>query len=388
MSKNKEKLNDAFADIESKFILSTANPPICKRGLLRYVAIVACLTIVIAAIPISMLIARELKEEQPPFDSVIDLGNDNTSNTESPIISSYLDWSVLSANDSAVSKKKTGSQGTQYTFCANVSQVQNTDIDARSYICTDMFGQWATSMSMYDCEMHYDLFDKAFFTEYLCTEFDWYGFSIDQAAEVITRKAAELIPFSRVSVDFVISDIIADSSSVRSEFIEEQDHYFEKAGLNIELVDEIVKYCFDSVMVCYDEAFYYDMVYDYSVSEMFFYRCGDEWYIAPQNLEDDISIDVLHANKEENTGYFEIDTLVGIVQGIENGCIFIENTGRIKKCFVVSTDISHISVGDRVEIKHYTAISSGLKSIGDSDRYEFCVAISVELYNYNPGYTN
>ena len=381
MSKNKEKLNDAFADVESHFIQATAYPPVRQRGWMRIAVIAACIAIIVASIPVSMLISKVFDENQVTSDSVVDLGNDTTPNINIP---SYLGWEVLSGDASTAVKKKTGSQGTEYTFYADCSKVQNADFDARGHICTDMFGQWALSMSMYDCEMHYELFDKAFFTEYLCTEFDWYGLSIDQSAEIITRKAAELIPFDSVRVDFVISDIITDNSSVRSEFVESQAHFFEGAGLDIELVDEVIKYCFDSVIVRYDE-FFHDM----RLSEMFFYRCGDEWYIAPQNLEDDISIDVLHANKEENSGYFEVKTSYEIVQSIENGFVFIDDgIYSIKKCFAVTSDISHISVGDRVVIKHYTGISFGVKSIGDNNEYEFCVVVSIELRDHNHGYTN
>ena len=54
----------------------------------------------------------------------------------------------------------------------------------------------------------------------------------------------------------------------------------------------------------------------------------------------------------------------------------------------MTSDVSHISVGDRVVIKHYTGISFGVKSIGDNNEYEFCVVVSIELRDHNHGYTN
>jgi len=51
MSKNKEKLNEAFSDISSNFIESTAKPPVRKKAIwVRLVAAVVCVAIIVSAI--------------------------------------------------------------------------------------------------------------------------------------------------------------------------------------------------------------------------------------------------------------------------------------------------------------------------------------------------
>jgi hypothetical protein len=88
-------------------------------------------------------------------------------------------------------------------------------------------------------------------------------------------------------------------------------------------------------------------------------------------LEDDLSLDLLQSDKESGEGYYELNSIFGQVEKIENGYAVLYSTDY----FLIKD--ADINVGDFVRITYYNMGLDAVR-VSDGERCNINVIAKVE----------
>ncbi|MBQ8817081.1 MAG: hypothetical protein IJZ83_00730 [Clostridia bacterium] len=374
MNNGKNKINEAFGNVDSVFIESTLSYQ--KRGknrAFRIIAFVACVALALSIIPIGMIIANKKEVNTDFIETQQFTDAENERFTVGDI--SDLGWEVILFDGLNVQKQKTGVIGAKYVLDINYGEREifskcNSDAD----ICAELLGQWIVSLFCFDYDLHFSLFPEQLLADYVYVEFAEEGMTKEQALNKITQVASDVIPLENVKIQYSIKQAYINDSSVTQEFIEKERSVFERIGMDVNKIEGVIKFTIEDAAACFDELWVYeDEYFDYG-EDYIFYKYDGRWYAERHLLDDDLSIDFLKAEEENNHGYYKIYKCEGKITDITNGYICLHDNRYFR---IAENEIQDFSIGDNVKIQYYNVLAY-VKRISDGKRCLLYTSVSVE----------
>ena len=348
---NKEQIDQAFAEIDDKLIEWAAKTPKSKKRFWKRLG-----TVAIAA---SLLIGISL-------GAIFLMGKSDSISANG--------WKIIEYDGTTLKKMKSGINGGHYTLCIDYSSViSDLPIAPKEDLWSELFGQWAVSLLAFDYEQHFALFQEEILKDSVYLEFEENGFTSEQACEKIRQVACDLVDAKKFRLEYSILEF-ENTPELLQEFIQNFESDFEKAGLDIDRVEEVCAITLDNITVYYQELF---LSHGY-VDDAAFYKYDGRWYASPYMLEDDICIDLLGSDKESGTGYFRYKQIqTGKVAKIENGYAVLDSI-HSTQYFLINE--AKISVGDYIKITYYS-ITDPLIRVSDGVECDVFVISEVEKLN-------
>ncbi|MBQ8164802.1 MAG: hypothetical protein IJZ94_03195 [Clostridia bacterium] len=295
-------------------------------------------------------------------------------------------WELVSHDESVLEKKMIVNNGRLYSFSADYSNVYgDANVESLNEECMTILAQWALSALTFDFSLHVPLFQKELIEEEIYTVFADEGFSPEDGIKKISNDAYELFPYETVRIEYKISEVKYNDNNVIEELIN-YNGFFEKFGLDINKLSDVIEYTIADSRIIFDDFLYYSFFTDGDGfdGDVIIYKYDGKWYLHFSNLDNDLSIDILQSEKEKNDGFFTSDSTCGKITSIDKDYICLDE----KKYFSVknyNSDIN-VSVGDFVEIQHYQQTMQ-FNKLSDDTECTFDVAISIEkkecYYHYN-----
>ena len=352
---NKEQFNQAFSQIDDKLIEQAATAPKNQKVLWKRWGSLAVAISILICISIGAFHAKR---------------QTHSSNV------SKNGWETVYSGESSLKKTKTGINGFQYMLCIGYAPVETIyknilSINPQDDIFSEMFGQWLVSQLAFDYEQHFALFDEEYLNKTLYRVFEQGGLTAAEANQKIAQVAADVIGFTDYRVEYTILDI-KNTRELLQEYKDKYKTRFEKAELDVNRIEEVCEYTFEEVNIYYNDIF---MNRSY-ISGIIFYKYNGEWYISPDMLEDDLSLDLLESDKASGEGYYELRYMSGQVEKIENGYAVLDSTNY----FLIKN--ADINVGDYVRIAYYCVNSSAIR-VSDGEQCNINVIAKAEKITEN-----
>lgn len=360
--KNREKLVDAFHDIDDQYVEESKNPP-KKRVLgVRLLAAVACFAVIVAAMPIAMFYfnRKESMETSPDSTDYI----------------SPLGWR-LDSYENGLLQKSMETDRIRYVLQADCTQLSNLDeMDLIDDACIETFAQLYLSIFSFDYALHFPLFQEGAKRDSLYRVFDKEGVTEEEAVQKISEVAEDLIPFYYSRFSFSFLDIKVDDEEVRNDFFERHERCFKTWGLDWDKVESVVQYSLEDLKVYYNDQFYLELDEGY-YDTCILYQYDGVWYADRALLDDDFSLDLLQSDKnDENDSYYKIKTEYGKITEL-NGRYFCVNDVDY---YAVKDEsvLNNIKIGDIVKVEFHALKAKGLLRISDHKKCTFGSAVNVE----------
>ena len=340
-----ELLNNAFGEIDDRFILSAQNPPKSKKRIWLG-SIAAALCVLLVLIPFVALRGAFLQGG----------------------------WEQVFYENDTLQKKKTSPNGTLCLMTVNLDRFSGqTEYGPAEDVCLEMFGQWLFSWGSFDYSLQFSLFPEELLESYVYKEFEKAGYTKEEGMEKISQTASELFPFRKVEIQYTVTAIKRDDPELTRRFFQRIN--LEKAGIDPDEVTSVLHYSFEQIRLCYDGFLSSGNIFDDELgSGVYFYEYKGNWYLAPNMLEDDMSIDLLYADKEKPSTYYETKKLRGTITSIENGYICINDSFY----FFADEELTEgYQVGDSVTVRYYNAVYS-MERIEDGNKCKIARAVSIK----------
>lgn len=349
---NKQKINDAFANIDEALIESVARAPKERRRLERITAIAVCVAILLSFALGAFLMMR-----------LTDRG-DVSSNG----------WVVITSDKTSVKKQKKGLSGLQYTLCISYTPLQamHSDllgIEPERDVCAEMLGQWLLSAATFDYSQHFPLFAEEILNERIYPVFEAEGYDTQGAYEKIATVVADTVGFTHCRVEYSVKNVQNTEETLGS-FCHLWAEYFDEIGINVQDITQVCEYTIEEIKIYYNDLF----LIEFSLPTIAFYQIDGVWYASPEMLDDDISIDLIQATPGEKNGYYEARRAQGVVDRIENGYVVLMDT----QYYLLTSDNMDISVGDYVEITYHSVGGRGLR-VSDGVWCDFGAIASINV---------
>ncbi|MBR4054508.1 MAG: hypothetical protein IKK06_06865 [Clostridia bacterium] len=341
-----EQLNNAFGGIDDRFILSAQNPPKSEKRILLG-SIAAALCVLLVLIPFLVTQGTFLRGDG---------------------------WEQVFYEAATLQKKKTGPYGTLCMMTVNLGDISGvTEYQPAEDVCLEMFGQWLFSWGSMDYSLQFSLFPEEHLESYVYQEFEKAGYTKEQGMEKISQTASELFPFRKVEIQYTVTAIKRDDPELTRRFFQRIN--LEKAGIDPNEVTSVLHYSFEQVRLYYDGLLSSGNIFDDELgSGVYFYEYKGKWYLAPNMLEDDMSIDLLHAGKKKPSTYYEQKKLWGTITSIENGYICIDDSFY----FFADEELAKgYREGDSVSVRYYNAVYR-MERIEDGKKCKVARAVSIK----------
>lgn len=360
----KEQLNTAFSKINDVLIDSAQAAPAPKNArYVKWIAAISAAAILFCFGVGSFLVISKLKQ-----------------NASNEYVSKY-GWTLVSCENNLVKKEKTALNGLQFNLTIRYDNLIaypegffDTPLEEDS--CAEMLGQWITSLISSDYSQHFPLFSEAFLNDTVYPEFERIGFDTDTAYQKISQVAAEVMGFTKYSVDLSIQKIDKTSEALAI-FQSEWSGSFNNVGLDAKQVEDYCLYTLGDTKIIFNDIFYLNANDFLDFDSFAFYKYNGVWYASPEILDDDLSIDMLQSDKNENgdkQGYYREQYTNGTVSRIENEYLVLDDTNY----FLIRSDITNVKEGDNIEVSYY-GIGLVLNRIADHTQCEINVLSSVSV---------
>ncbi|MBR5797660.1 MAG: hypothetical protein IKY29_01770 [Clostridia bacterium] len=324
---NKQKINDAFANIDEALIESVARAPRNKHTHLeRLGAIAACAALLLSFALGAFFIAKVVN------------ARDN-----GPVRS---EWVIVSGDKTSVEKKTTGTGGKQYVLRIDYTSVADVwDVKPAEDVCGELLGQWMISNVMADYPGHYSVFAEEFLKEYVYVDFSAMELSVEEGMQRLAALS-ETAGLTRCDLEYSVLQIQKSEDAALQTYREEWREQFSAAGLEVDKIECVMEYVIGEIRFCLNDVFSIDVG---ELPEILFYQYEGEWYAAPQMM--DIKHDyALHSDKEKQSGYYEVECTSGVVEEIYENYVRLQGSDRY---YLMKEGIPSLSLGDTVEITHY-----------------------------------
>ena len=352
MSK-KEQFNRAFSQINDEWIEWAAIPPKNKKTSWKKWGTLAIAVSILLCISIGVF-------------TVIYYENIRNNATKS-------DWKIIYSDDAFLKKTKTGINGFNYTLCISYAPIKALsrlplNFKSEEDICAEMFGQWTISQLSFDYEQHFSLFHEEFVNEKVYKHFQKSGYTPEQATKKISQVAADVVGFTDYRFEYSVLEIKNTPELLTNYRIQYQD-IFQRVGLNTDYIEEVCEYTFKEVNIYYNDMF----LQETSVSDIVFYKYDGKWYISPNEMEDDLCIDLVQTEKNDSHVLYDRDYMVGEVEKIENGYAVLFSTYY----FLIKEH--DIAVGDFVYLEYYS-LDINATRITDGEQCKIAVIAYVKKF--------
>ncbi|NCA68020.1 MAG: hypothetical protein EOM87_08155 [Clostridia bacterium] len=248
---------------------------------------------------------------------------------------------------------RTVSLNIDYSALSESSSVTE-DFDAETDIFIKMFGEWMTSMCKKDYDRHFSLFQPEFVQTMFTSRIEKQGLSYDEAIANIHEISFNTYGFYSMEFKYSLVNITVPSEEEFESIRDTFNHKFTEAGLDVSKIEAIIRYDFADFEIIINDC-YLANAEDDLFNNFMFYKYNGKWYIFPNLMEDDHSIDLAYG---DNSYYINEATVTGVVE--EVGKYYVVLIGGMN--FLVE-NTENISVGDNVTITYYSA-SPYLRKIG------------------------
>lgn len=255
--------------------------------------------------------------------------------------------------EKTVTKHMTGTNGRIYT--ATITQknrISTPDPDrARDEeICLELCAAWMLSCIAMDYTLHFSLFPEQQLAEFEKEELSCIGFSLKEATLRIEEVVKEIYGLSDFRLDLSLVDISFYSAEESQDSEQFKKPNLKRYGMDTNAIESYAVCTFDRVKLSFHDVLHYeDFLSDWS-STITLYRYDGVWYLEPQRLDDDISIDLVQSEKGETQGYYKEEHIIGTVTAIHNGLLVIDNE------FVspLTDACKTLVVGDKINATYYS----------------------------------
>ncbi len=362
---DKQKLNQAFSEIDDALIVAAQNVPMRRRLLRMHWATVAAAVILIIGVSIGVFARLATLADTPQQEGEVSIHG----------------WTTLQSDSLSVTKQKIGSSGLTYLLNIHYDMYQGEQaLQPAEDVRAEMFGQWIISQCTFDYSQHFPLFAEEFFRKQVYPDIEKLNITKEQAYQKMASVAWDVVGFQNCRAEYRILDI-ESSPELLQEFKEKYAPSFEGVGLDVNKIEEVCRYLLSDVTVVYNDMFYTEI--DFDPNNYLIYKYDGIWYMAPHLMEDDLSIDLLQSNQNEQSGYYRLREIAGNVTGLENGYLVIDETHY----FLMNDDHGDISVGDTVIITYYS-VGAQAKRLADDARCKIEKTVTVQKVDPVTGIPN
>ena len=354
---NKQKLNDAFANINDALIESAARAPQSRHSRWeRWGAVAVCVAIVLSFTFGVLLITK--------------LTNSNSDPSE-------RGWVVITSDNVSVEKRKNGLSGLQYTLCINYMPLQALHgdllgIEPEQDECAEMLGQWLLSVVTFDYSQHFPLFADEILNDKIIPIFEKEGYDQPGAYEKMATVAADTVGFTHCRVEYAVKNVENSEQTLKT-FLDQWGEYLTKLNVSVDDITQVCEYTIEEIKVYCNDLFWIGI----DLPTIAFYQIDGVWYATPEMLDDDLSVDLLQSVPGEYHGYYKVRKARGVVERIENGYVVLEDT-----CYyLLRSETEEILPGDYVEIEYY---SVGLEGYRKTDGVKCDLGVVASITRTEP----
>ena len=220
------------------------------------------------------------------------------------------------------------------------------NFDAETDVFIKMFGEWLTSMCKKDYDRHFSLFQPEFVQTMFTFEIIKHSISYNEAIANIHEIGFKAYGYYSMEFKYSLVHITVPDEEELESIRETYNHKFSEAGLDSSKIEALIRYDFADPEIIINEC-YLANTDDDLFSNFLFYKYKSIWYVFPNLMEDDHSIDLAYG---DNNDYVTEATVSGVVE--EVGKYYVVLIGGMN--FLVENTDS-ISVGDSVTVIYYSA---------------------------------
>ena len=351
---DKQRLNQAFSEIDDALIVAAQEPPVRRRLLRGHLASVVAAFVLIISLSIGVFTWVAHLADQPPQEGEVSIHG----------------WTTLQSDSLSVTKQKNGLSGLTYLLSIHYDKYQGEQTPQPvADVRAEMLGQWLISMCTFDYSQHFPLFAEEFFQKQVYPEIEKLNMTKEQAYQKMADVAGDVMGFQNCRAEYQILNI-ESSPELLQEFKEMYTPNFASVGLDVNQIEEVCRYRLSDVTVVYSDMFYTEV--DFDPDSYLVYKYGDSWYLAPHLMDDDLSIDLLQSDKTDD-GYYRLHMATGEVTELENGYLVIGEAHY----FLMNDEDADISVGDTVKVSYYS-VGAQAKRLSDDVRCKIEKIVTVE----------
>ncbi len=287
-------------------------------------------------------------------------------------------WRVDSVSAEQLSYSRTSATKRELSLLMDISALTS-DIPGYDVLkdpCLLLAGEYFTSLVSFDYESHFSLFPAPLVEKKIIREFEKIGISYEQGVKKINSVASEVYGFGECHISYRPAGLVEwNSRTDAAAFGQELQGYtgwFENdCEITIGEIEAIRIYHFEDMTVDFGAGIVSTMALDYS--DLRFYRYRSEWHLWPSLIENDMSIDLVQADKD---GILKTETVSGTIASINDGYITLldnpegafdgfENNGASDKIYFVR-NTENLSVGMQTEITYYRMTEMRLETLNGS----------------------
>ncbi len=353
---NKQKLNDAFANINDVLIESAARAPQSKHSRWeRWGAVAACAALLLSFTLGAFFITKMVNEA------------DN-----GPVRS---EWVIVSVDKTSVEKKTTGTGGMQYVLRIDYTPVADLwNVQPAEDVCGELLGQWMISNVTADYPGHYSVFAEEFLKKHVYGDFSAMGLSVEQGMQHLA-SISETAGLTRCDLEYSIMEVIKSDAASLQAYRDAWSEQFSAVGLEVDKIECVMEYVIGEIRFCMNDAFSINVG---ELPDILFYQYEGEWYAAPQMM--DIKHDyALQSDKEQQSGCYKVECTSGVVQEIYENYVRLQGSDQY---YLMKEGIQTLSLGDTVEITYYTLFLECTR-LSDNSECRIHVARSITLAEPN-----
>lgn len=261
-------------------------------------------------------------------------------------------WQIVSNNGSELMLKTTAKSGMELALCVVISYAPFYKLSNDEKKIAEMVGQWYISLSTLNYDLHFSLFQEEFVYDKFTSIVEEEGFSYDQAIQKLAWFVSCFLPMDYAACPYTLEE--NRELPLEDLFLHFHEYgigeSFERFGLDIQKISEarVCKFSGGGIVI---NGVHQDVLGDYENEEMIFYCYDGKWYMSPDWMEDDLSIDITLSDEDSNDGFYQKYWTMGKVVGIENGYVELEN-GYFYK-YSGAEMPKDLCVGETVVITYY-----------------------------------
>ena len=138
------------------------------------------------------------------------------------------------------------------------------------------------------------------------------------------------------------------------------DYDFERFGLDISKISAARRCTITDISMYANNAVYLSNRVREG-NDFVFYCYDGVWYMAPNKMDSQISVEIAGATLGDDSGYSKKKTKIGTITSIENGYILLGASNYY--CYSEAEYPADLAVGDEVEVTYYTMGNIGYEKV-------------------------
>ncbi len=255
-------------------------------------------------------------------------------------------WTYNGKENETVGFSRKNSANIQLTLSIEAGETANYAPERDA--CAVLFGQYVASALSFDYDAHFKLFPQTLVEEEFTKEVIKHNYTYESALQNIDAVVKQVMPFDRIRVSYR-AEAYESALPGTEEFNKKLEHntgWFEIMEMEPSSIEEIRTYHFDGFTAVINDQ--YNLGSSESEAIQFF-KYNNRWYLWPDLIDNDLSIDLALAEHSRHHGYLEEETRQGVIDRIDGDYVIIGN-----RAFYAPEMIAGCAVGSEVTVKHYS----------------------------------